>query len=64
MKFLKNGFFYLDTFFILGLVECFSTLISINVDKYWLNNFISNNVEAYFNNYLKDLRIIRIPDIA
>jgi Ser/Thr protein kinase RdoA (MazF antagonist) len=58
IDFLRSSFKYIDNFFVLGLLECFSTLVSIDVDRSWLNQFISDNVEIYISNYIENKKLI------
>lgn len=58
IDFLRSSFKYIDTFFVLGLLECFSTLVSIDVDRSWLNQFISDNIEIYISNYIENKKFI------
>ena len=44
----------LESFFVLGLIECFSTLKSINVDTDWLNLFIKKNNDIYIKKYIEN----------
>ena len=43
---------FIEAFFILGLIECISTLILIKVDVDWLNTFITNSIKSYVKKFL------------